>query len=91
MNAIVQAYPRVSKNLASQAKYRDPDQITGGTWEALEKILQRAGYHQGGLEKLKAARELSSYTDPGKNRSKSFTVFCNGLAQSCQALDIGTV
>lgn len=77
--AITTAYPRVSLNLATQAKYRDPDGITGGTWEALERVLQKAGYHQGGLEKNKAAREISRYMNPANNRSKSFQVFYNAL------------
>jgi hypothetical protein len=43
--SLVAAYPGVPKSLANKAKYRDPDAITGGTAEALEKVLQRAGYH----------------------------------------------
>ena len=73
--AICQAYPRVSSNLANQAKFRDPDGIKGGTWEALEKVLKRAGYHQGGLEKINAAKEISQYMNPQVNRSKSFQIF----------------
>ncbi len=48
VQAICQAYPKVSANLATQQPYRDPDAIKGGTWEALERVLRRAGYHQGG-------------------------------------------
>ncbi|MGK7874308.1 MAG: DUF4276 family protein [Xenococcaceae cyanobacterium] len=81
VKAITTAYPKVSKHLANQAKYREPDAITGGTWEALERVLQKAGYHQGGLEKLKASREISLYMNPADNRSKSFQVFYNGLLQ----------
>lgn len=77
--AVVQAYPKVSSNLDTQAKYRDPDAIKGGTWEALEKVLQKAGYHQGGLEKTRAAREISLYMNPSNNRSKSFQAFRDGL------------
>lgn len=54
VDAICQAYPKVSTNLANQEPYRDPDAIKGGTWEALERVLKKAGYHQGGLEKYKA-------------------------------------
>jgi hypothetical protein len=52
VDAICQAYPKVSTNLANQQPYRDPDAIKGGTWEALERVLRKAGYHQGGLEKI---------------------------------------
>ncbi|MBD2663515.1 hypothetical protein B6N60_03410 [Richelia sinica FACHB-800] len=79
VQALINAYPGVSPNLENQAKYRDPDAITGGTWEALEKVLQRAGYHKGGLEKRKAAREISLYMNPSNNRSKSFQIFYDGL------------
>jgi hypothetical protein len=82
VQAICQAYPKVSANLATQQPYRDPDAIKGGTWEALERVLRRAGYHQGGLEKYKASSEISKYMNPESNRSKSFQVFCQGLLES---------
>ncbi len=81
VKAIVSAYPGVSRNLANQVKFRNPDAISGGTWEALERVLQKAGHHQGGLEKLRAAREISKYMTPKENRSQSFQMFRNGLEQ----------
>lgn len=42
--AVRQAYPRVSSTVPARARYRDPDGIAGGTWEAFERELQRAGY-----------------------------------------------
>lgn len=81
INAICQAYPKISSHLANQAKYRDPDAIQGGTWEALEKVLQKKGYHQGGLEKHKAAKAISQYMNPEKNNSRSFQVFYQGLLE----------
>ena len=79
IQAIVSAYPKVSTNVGQQAKYRKPDEITGGTWENLEKILQKAGYHRGGLEKVKAAREISQFMTPAHNFSPSFQIFYQGL------------
>lgn len=81
INAICQAYPKISPNLAKKKSYRNPDSIKGGTWEALERVLNRAGYHQGGLEKLKAAKEISLYLNPVINKSKSFQVFYQGLLE----------
>lgn len=81
VEAIRQAYPKVSANLATQQSDRDPDGIKGGTWEALERVLRRAGYHQGGLEKYKASSEISQYMNPESNRSKSFQVFYRGLLE----------
>lgn len=81
VEAICQAYPKVSPNLANQQPYRDPDAIKGGTWEALERVLKKAGYHPGGLEKYKASSEISKYMNPKSNRSKSFKVFYEGLLE----------
>lgn len=81
ISAIRQAYPRVPENLGQQSSYRNPDTIKGGTWEALETILNRAGYFKGGLQKLVCAREISGYMNPHKNRSKSFQIFVQGLLE----------
>lgn len=77
--ALVQAYPGVPPNLAAKSRYRDPDGIKGGTWEALERVLQQAGHHLGGLEKIRAAREITAQMDPSQNSSKSFQIFRDGL------------
>jgi hypothetical protein len=79
MDAITAVYPRVSRNLAAQARYRDPDAIPGGTWEALHAVLRKAGYHRNGLPKIRVAREISAHMQPDRNRSKSFQVFRDGL------------
>lgn len=73
------AYPRVPRSLETKSKYRDPDAIEGGTWEALERELQRNGYFRGGLAKIEAAKAISAHMDPDQNRSKSFQVFRDGL------------
>ena len=77
VNAMRKAYPRVSETLGQKAPYRDPDAIPGGTWEALEKVLK--DYHPGGLEKIRAADEISRHMDPDRNRSRSFQVFRDAL------------
>ena len=81
VEAICQAYPKVSANLAKPQQYRDPDAIQGGTAEALERVLKKAGYHLGGLQKQKASSEISKYMNPESNRSKSFQVFYQGLLE----------
>jgi len=79
VEALNLAYPRIPPSLATSSKYRDPDAIQGGTWEALEKELQRNGYFRGGLAKIEAAKAISAHMDPDQNRSKSFQVFRDGL------------
>ena len=77
--ALMATYPGVSPTLANQKTYRDVDHIKGGTWEALERALQKAGYFHGGLPKIQVAREISANMDPDRNSSKSFQVFRDGL------------
>jgi hypothetical protein len=50
--AVCAAYPKVDANLPQRAGYRNPDAIKGGTWEALERELQKKGYFKQGLRKL---------------------------------------
>ena len=77
--AVAAAYPKVPPDFGQRSKFRNPDKITGGTWEALEKLLQKYGYHRGGLAKITAAREISVHMNPDRNQSKSFQVFRDGL------------
>lgn len=73
-HAVVTAYPRLSTTIAQAARYRNPDAIRGGTCEALERILLRAGYFRGGLRKIEAARAIAPHLVPARNTSRSFAV-----------------
>ena len=77
--AIMQAYPGIPASLSQKAKYRDPDAIAGGTWEALERVLQKAGYFKAGLAKIEAARSIARKMNPQQNRSRSFRCFRDAL------------
>ena len=77
--AVKAAYPRVLATLSKKAKYRDPDSIVGGTWEALERELKKAGYYPTGMPKIEVSRNVSHYMDVERNRSRSFQVFVDGL------------
>ncbi len=79
IEAVRTAYPRVSRNLQYQVRYRDPDAIAGGTYEALEHLLRQLNYHRGGLLKTAVAQNIAQYMEPSRNRSKSFQVFVEGL------------
>lgn len=80
--AVHLAYPRVPKDISGRAAFRDPDAISGGTWEALERVMCRYGYFPGGLEKIAAARRIGSYFDPKRCRSKSFQIFHQALLEA---------
>lgn len=77
--AVCAAFPRLSPTIPQQAKYRNPDAIAGGTWEAFEHILKRAGYFPTGLRKLELARTITPYMDPTRNRSRSFQALRDAL------------
>ena len=79
--ALSAAYPGVPPSLASRAAFRDPDSIKGGTWEALLRVLQRAGHYAGTtrLPKMETARRVAEKMNPSQNRSRSFQSFRDGL------------
>jgi hypothetical protein len=80
-DAVKAAYPRVSNAVADRAKYRDPDAIAGGTWEAFERILRSAGYFRTGLRKIEAARAVAKHWQPHANRSRSFRALSHVLQE----------
>ncbi len=79
--AVVRAYPKVSPGVPQKAGFRDPDAIAGGTWEAFERILQKAGYHTTGLRKIEAAQTIAPHVDPARSTSRSFQVFRDTLLE----------
>lgn len=79
IEALRAAYPRLPSTLAARRRYRRPDAIVGGTWEALERELQRAGYYRNGMPKTVVADRVGRHLHPDRNRSPSFRAFCSGL------------
>lgn len=75
------AYPRVNRNVPSRARYRYPDEVTGGTWEAFERVLKSAGYFTTGLRKIEAARAIARHMEPGRNTSPSFQALQGALCE----------
>ncbi len=80
--AVTETYQRVPASVTRKQGYRDPDDIRGGTWEAFERVLQRAGYFKTGLRKTEAARDLGGRINPARNGSRSFQVFCAALLEA---------
>lgn len=80
IGAVREAYPKVPLSLTSRKSYRIPDEIKGGTWEALERILSSAGYYEKGfMPKTEVARNIAPFMNPEINSSKSFQVFRDGI------------
>lgn len=80
--AVQAAYPLVSTTVPRRAGYRVPDAITGGTWEAFERILQRHGYFEGGLRKIEVARTIGRVLDPQRCASPSFVRFRQAILEA---------
>ena len=80
--AVCLAFPRASPNTPRQAKYRDPDAIKNGTWEAFERVLQRHGYFKQGLAKVEVATAVGQHIDPRRNSSRSFALFYSAIVES---------
>lgn len=76
------AYPKVSRIVPNQAKYRDPDAIKGGTWEAFERLLKKKGYFKNGRSKVEIARTIAAHINPDCNRSHSFIKFRDALIET---------
>jgi hypothetical protein len=79
--ALHQAYTRIPQTLHRQSRYRNPDAIRGGTWEALARLLVRNNYFStiNEVPKIAVARQISSHMDPTRNRSHSFQLFYETL------------
>lgn len=84
VEAITTAYKGVPKTLAQKRGFRDPDAIAGGTWEALERVLQQAGHYAAGMPKIEVARSISRHMRIERNRSPSFHAFCQGLRETLE-------
>lgn len=78
-DALMKAYPRVQRRTFPSKALRHPDTLGGGTWEALERLLQKHNYHTGGLRKIQCAEDIGVYMDIGNNASPSFNHFVHGL------------
>jgi hypothetical protein len=77
--ALCAAYPGVPRTLAARKGFRDPDAIQGGTWEALERVLRRAGHYPTGMPKVEVATRVAERMDVEHNASRSFQVLRDGL------------
>lgn len=73
--SVLRAYPRAPANVPLKAAWRQSDQITGGTWEAFERVMRKGGYFEGGLRKMEAAQAIGAQFKPSECISPSFRVF----------------
>lgn len=74
---IARVYPRV-RTQHYEGISLDPDAILGGTWEAFQRLLARAGYPDVRLKREWAER-IGPHLDPVRNQSASFRCFWQGV------------
>jgi len=79
--ATCRSFPRLPTTVPQRAKYRNSDEITGGTWEAFERECKNAGYFSTGLRKVEAARMIGREIRLAENRSPSFAKLTTGLSR----------
>lgn len=84
--AVCQAYPKLNPHVCSRRGFRDPDQIAGGTWEALQRLLQRSGYYRTGMPKIETARTIAEHMEPERNMSTSFRCLKGALDEIIAAI-----
>lgn len=80
--AVSACYAGVKLTTPSRARYRNPDAVRGGTWQAFERVLQTAGYYRGGLRKIEAAKLIGAVIDPTRCRSASFQIFWSAVQEA---------
>lgn len=71
--AVRAAYANAPEDPSRRQGYRDPDAISGGTWETFERVMKLD--FPGGLRKREAARKIGEQIDPRRSTSRSFKVF----------------
>jgi hypothetical protein len=79
--AVREVYPGLPATVPNKANYRNPDQIRGGTWEAFERLCQKASYFSGGLRKIEAASMIAPRMVPARNTSRSIQVLRDALSE----------
>lgn len=78
--AVRSAFYNAPRNPSRRQGYRDPDAISGGTWEAFERVMKFE--FSGGLRKREAARRIGEQIDPRRSTSHSFKVFYETLLEA---------
>ena len=80
--AVCRAFPKVPPTIPRRSRYRQPDTIQGGTWEAFERVLKEFGYYKQGLPKVQTATAIGQHMEPDDNCSPSFQVFWQAITEA---------
>ncbi len=80
--AVLESYPDVPDGIPRKQQFRNPDAVKGRTWERFERVLQKHGYHKGGLPKVEAARVIGERFDADRCNSHSFRCLADALREA---------
>ena len=70
--AVRALYPKLPNDIPHKSKFRNPDAVQGGTWEALERLLIKNRCISGPLNKPELARLVGQNFKPSRCTSTSF-------------------
>jgi len=77
--ALRAAFPKLPAIPHTTGIFRNPDNISGGTWEGLHRFLKKHGIYKSTYPKIDAARRIAPHLDIARNRSESFRHFISGI------------
>ena len=77
--ALRQAFPSLPAINPRTGIFRNPDNVSGGSWEALHRFLKRNGVYRNSYPKIEAAQRIGAKLEPSRNQSRSFHVFVQGI------------
>ena len=77
--ALRTAFPKLPAISKTSGIFRNPDNIHGGTWEALHRFLKKNGICRSSFPKIDVARRIAPHLDVSRNRSESFRQFASGI------------
>jgi hypothetical protein len=77
--ALRAAFPKLPEISTTSGIFRNPDNVSGGTWEKLHHYLKKQGIYRSSFPKIDAARRIAPHMDIVRNRSESFRHFASGI------------
>lgn len=77
--ALRAAFPKLPAIPETSGIFKNPDNVSGGTWEGLHRFLKKHGIYRSSYPKIDAAHRIAPHLDIARNRSKSFRHFVSGV------------
>ena len=78
--AVRSAFYNAPKDPSKRERYRDPDDIRGGTWEAFQRVMKSE--FPDVLRKREVACRIGERIDPSRSKSRSFKIFYDAVLEA---------